>query len=144
MKLITRDTDYAVRALLHIARHRVRRISAAHLAEDLDIPYPFLRKTFQTLRGEGILASSKGKGGGFQLAIPPEKISLADLIRIFRGPLNLAECVFRDAVCPDIKTCPLRKRILTLQKTFLAELQSLTIASLLDEEKKASRSRRKA
>jgi len=133
MKLINNDTDYAVKALLHIARNGVQRISVAELARELDIPYPFLRKTFQTLSGRGILISSKGKGGGFELALPPEKIYLTDLIDIFHGPIELAECVFRDRICPDIKTCPLRKKILQLQKLFLAELHSITIASLLKE-----------
>lgn len=133
MKLINRDTDYAVKALLHIARNGVQRISVAELARELDIPYPFLRKTFQTLSRRGILISSKGKGGGFELALPPEKIHLTDLIHIFHGPIELAECVFKDKICPDIKTCPLRKKILKLQKFALSELRSITIANLLKE-----------
>ncbi|MDH7512019.1 MAG: Rrf2 family transcriptional regulator [Clostridiales bacterium] len=134
MKLINKDTDYAVKALLHIARNGGRRMSVAELAGELDIPYPFLRKTFQGLSRRGILTSSKGKGGGFELVLPPEKIYLTDLINIFHGPVELADCVFKDTICPDIKTCPLRKRILKLQKIFLAELRSITIASLLEED----------
>lgn len=133
MKLINRDTDYAVKALLYIARNSVQRISVADLARKLDIPYPFLRKTFQTLSGRGILISSRGKGGGFKLAVPPEKIYLTDLINIFHGPVELAECLFRDKICPDIKTCPLRKKILKLQEFVLTELRSITIASLLGD-----------
>ncbi len=140
MKLINRDTDYAVKALIHIGQNSKRRFSVAELAQELDIPYPFLRKTLQTLSGRGILISSKGKGGGFELARAPEKIYLTDLINIFHGPIELAECVFKEKTCPDIKTCALREKILKLQKRFLAELRSITIASLL----KASRNWRRS
>jgi len=141
MKLVNRDTDYAVKALLHIARNGDRRTSVADLAGELEIPYPFLRKILQVLSGGGILTSSKGKGGGFELALPPEKIYLTDLINIFQGPVELAECVFKDSVCPDIKTCPLRKKILKLQKFVLSELGSITIASLMEEGRNRPRTR---
>ena len=66
MKLITRDTDYAVRALCFIGQRQKRLISASELVANLKIPRPFLRKILQTLNREGILNSYKGKGGGFE------------------------------------------------------------------------------
>lgn len=132
MKLITRDIDYAVKALLFIARNNNQRNTVTDLAQKLNVPYPFLRKIFRILSRQGILSSSKGREGGFSLAKPPDKIRLTDLIRIFHGPVELAECVFKDKVCPDIKTCPLRQKILRLQALFLSELQAVTIASLAE------------
>jgi Rrf2 family protein len=92
-----------------------------------------LRTTLQTLNARGILTSFKGKGGGFALARAPEKIHLTDLIKILQGPVNLTECVFRTNVCPGIRTCRLRKIILRLQKAVVAELKSITLASILKE-----------
>ena len=131
MKLINKDTDYAVKALLWIARKGGGQVSAAELSRELDIPHPFLRKILRILGSERIVTSSRGKGGGFALALPPEKIYLTDLIRILQGPVSLAECIFKEKVCLDVGTCPLRKKILKLQKSVILELKHITLASLL-------------
>lgn len=142
MKLITKDIDYAVKALLSIARNEGQKKTVSELAQELRVPYPFLRKIFRLLSQRGVLSSSKGKAGGFKLAKAPEKIWLTDLIQIFHGPIELAECVFQEKFCPDIKTCPLRTKIVELQQLFLSELKAITIASLLEQ--KAHPSRRQA
>jgi Rrf2 family protein len=133
VRLINRNTDYAIKALLHIAGNSSGRIPVSELANVLRIPHPFLRKILQVLQKEGILLSSKGKGGGFALAIPPKRIYLTDVMKIFQGPLELDHCLYRKELCPDIKTCPLRKKILSLEKRLVKELESITIQSLLDD-----------
>lgn len=134
MKLINRDTDYAVKALLYITQKNSERISVSELVKALDIPKPFLRKTLQTLNREGILKSSKGKGGGFVLDVPPEEILLTRLIDIFQKPVKLTNCIFKEKICSDIGTCPLKKRIDAIEQLVLSELESITIASLLKED----------
>ena len=59
MKLITRNTDYAIRALCYIAEQKQEVISADRLVKSLEIPRPFLRKILQTLTKAGLLNSSK-------------------------------------------------------------------------------------
>jgi len=134
MKLINRDTDYAVKALLYITQEDPKRISVSELVEALDIPKPFLRKTLQTLNREGVLNSYKGKGGGFVLAMPPEEILLIRLIDIFQNPIRLTECIFKEKICSDIGTCPLKKRIDAIEKSVISELESITLGSLLRED----------
>ncbi len=134
MKLINRDTDNAVKALLYLAKNSSRKISVIDLSDELSVSHPFLRKILQIINKEGILQSFKGKGGGFRLNRPPDKISLIEIIRIFQGPVKLNECVFKEKICPDIKTCPLRKRIKLLERSFLKELESITLAGLLKDE----------
>jgi len=131
MKLITRNTDYALRSVCFIARHRERTISAAELVRELKIPRPFLRKIMQLLTKKRILKSSKGVGGGFVLAVSAEKIFLTDLIRIFQGPLNLNECFFKKMPCPNMKKCVLRKKIKKIEQYVFGELKTITVASLL-------------
>jgi len=65
------------------------------------------------------------------LTIAPDKIFLADLIEIFQGSLKLNECIFKRRICPDIRTCKLKKRIDTIQKYVVSELKDITLASLL-------------
>lgn len=131
MKLITRDTDYTVRALCYIAKHKEKKVSVSELVKELKIPQPFLRKILQILNKKRILKSYKGLGGGFRLAKPAEKIFLVDLIKIFQGPLRLNECFFKKIACPNINTCSLRKKIINLEKYVIKELESITISSLL-------------
>lgn len=132
MKLINRDTDYAVKALMHIAKNS-ERISVSELATKLDIPKPFLRKILQILNKENILNSHKGKGGGFKLAKPSKDIYLKDLIKIFQGPIKLKDCIFNQKICPDIKTCPLREKIRDIEKYVLSEIESVTLATLIEK-----------
>jgi Rrf2 family protein len=134
MKLLNRDTDYAVKALLYITQKNPERISVSALVKALDIPKPFLRKTLQTLNREGVLNSFKGKGGGFVLAVPPEEILLTRLIDIFQKPVKLTECIFKEKICSDVRTCPLKKRIDTIEQHVISELESITIESLLKED----------
>ena len=131
MKLITRDTDYALRALCFIAKYKKEIISVERLAEESKIPRPFLRKILQKLNRAGILKSYKGQGGGFILLIPIRKIFLLDLIKIFQGKLELNECFFKKKICPNTKTCKLRKKISNIENYVVLQLKNFTVADLL-------------
>ena len=134
MKLITRNTDYAVRALCCITEQKQEVISANQLVKSLKMPRPFLRKILQALNKEGLLNSSKGKGGGFALAVSPEKITLTDVMKIFQGPIRLNECKFKKSDCPYISDCLLKKKIDEIEKEVIAKLKAITIASIIKKE----------
>jgi Rrf2 family protein len=131
MKLITRQTDYALRALCFIFENRKKIISAAELVDELKIPRPFLRKILQKLNKKGILKSYKGTGGGFLVAKPANRIFLADLIEIFQGPLKLNECFFKKLKCPNTQACSLRGKINRIERFIVKELREITVESLL-------------
>jgi Rrf2 family protein len=131
MKLITRDTDYAVRILSAIALRKGRCATAADLASELDIPLSFVRKILQVLGKRGPLDSYKGKGGGFELSCPPEKILLLDLMNMFQGPVCFSECLFKKKMCHNRSTCSMRKVILELEESVTKRLKGVTLASLM-------------
>jgi len=131
VKLITRDTDYALRAICFIVKQKNKIVAVGELVKELKIPRPFLRKILQVLNKKGILVSYKGKGGGFSLAKPAEKIYLSDLMRIFQGRFQLNECLFKKVLCPNIRKCPLRKKMDKIEGYVIRELKPITIASLL-------------
>ena len=131
MKLITRNTDYAVRALCCIAEQKQEVISADQLVKSLEMPRPFLRKILQTLNKEGLLNSSKGKDGGFALAVSPGEITLTDVMKIFQGSIRLNECKFKKSDCPHINDCLLKKKIDEIEKEVIAKLKAITISSIL-------------
>jgi len=134
VKLITRNTDYAVRALCCIAERKQEVISADRLVKSLDMPRPFLRKILQTLTKAGLLNSSKGKDGGFTLALSPGEITLTDVMKIFQGPIKLNECTFKKNICPYINDCLLKKKIDEIEKEVIAKLKAITIASIIKKE----------
>jgi Rrf2 family protein len=131
MKLITRDTDYALRALSCIAKEKDKIVPVSTLVKALKIPKPFLRKILQELSSNGILRSHKGMGGGFSLARPAGKIYLLDVMRIFQGRFQLNECLFKKRICPNVKDCPLRLKMDKIELHVIKELRPVTIASLL-------------
>ena len=130
MKLVTRDTDYALRALCYMAGCQDRVVPASELVRELGIPRPFLRKILQVLHKRKVLKSYRGQGGGFLFMMPPDKIFLFGLIEIFQGRLRLNDCFFKKMVCPNTGRCILKKKIDGLERYILKELSSITVASL--------------
>ncbi|MGA2774877.1 MAG: Rrf2 family transcriptional regulator [Candidatus Omnitrophota bacterium] len=130
MKLITRDTDYALRAVCYIAKQKDKIVPVSRMIKELKMPGPFLRKILQVLNKEGILKSHRGQGGGFSLKVAPVKIYLVKLAEIFQGPLKLNECIFRAKVCPSVKVCALSAKLGRIEKIVKKELSLITIASL--------------
>jgi len=131
VKLITRNTDYAVRALCCMAKKKEEIVTVNQMVKYLEMPRPFLRKILQILNKEGFLNSCKGKGGGFSLALLPEKIFLIDLMKIFQGPVRLNECKFKKSDCPYISDCLLKKKIDEIEKEVIVKLKAITISSII-------------
>ncbi|HOW58437.1 MAG TPA: Rrf2 family transcriptional regulator [Candidatus Omnitrophota bacterium] len=131
MKLITRNTDYAMRALCYIAQQTKDSVPVTEMVKDLAIPRPFLRKILQTLSGEGMLDSYRGQGGGFSLSLSPSKIFITDLIKIFQNAIQLNECIFKKKMCPNRKTCLMKREMDSIEKDVLLRLSRISIASLI-------------
>ena len=130
MKLITRNTDYALRALCYMSKHDGL-VTVDHLVKKLGVPRPFMRKILQQLNKEGILESYKGQGGGFKLRISSKKIYMVEIMRVFQGPLGLNGCFLKKDVCPNKGKCVLRKKIRSIEEGVLGQLREITIASLV-------------
>jgi Rrf2 family transcriptional regulator, cysteine metabolism repressor len=135
MNLLTRKTDYAVKALLTIAKAE-KPMSANELTEKLAMPKAFLRGILQRLASAGLLASSKGSSGGFSLAKPARDITLSSAIKTFQGKISFNECMFRKKLCPDRSSCPLRKELLAVESDLIKRFDKITIASLLKNNSK--------
>ncbi|MBN2097535.1 MAG: Rrf2 family transcriptional regulator [Candidatus Omnitrophica bacterium] len=131
MKLITRDSDYAIRALCFIAKSKNRIVNVSELTAQLKIPRPFLRKILQTLNKNGLLYSYKGKAGGFELAMRPNKIFVLKIMQIFQGELKLNECFLKKAPCPNVKRCKLKKKVDKIQEYVFRELKVVSLSYLM-------------
>lgn len=130
MKLITKDIDYAVRAIVFMADSKAEQVSSGTLLKGLKISRPFLRKILHTLEKNNILLSQKGRGGGFRLIVKPEDIKLSYLVKIFKGEFTILDCVFNKEPCINIATCRLRNKMMLIEDFISLELKTITIESL--------------
>ena len=133
VKLITKYTDYAIRALLFMAEKKKEIFSVSELSKELKISRPFLRLILQILSKKRILTSSKGKGGGFKLALPAHNVFIADIINIFQGPIKFDDCFIKENLCPDFRGCPLKEEIREVGDYVNKKFNSMTIQSFLDK-----------
>ncbi len=131
MKLVTRDTDYSIRALIYIAKNNNEIVSITELVKELDAPRPFLRKILQILSINGVLKSYKGKNGGFKLAKNPKDIYLLDLIEIFQGKFKLSKCLFKKNICPNQNNCKLKAKIDDIERMVEGKIKEITLQSLI-------------
>jgi len=103
---ITRATDYAVRIMIHLATMPDEtRVAAAELARGIQAPESFVSKVLQQLVQRGMVTSHRGAGGGFQLAVQPEKVSLLDVVEMVEGPLQINLCLPGEASCDRSSWC---------------------------------------
>ncbi len=137
MKVLTKHTDYAVRALIELSLDKNAYVSSRKMAESQRIPYQFLRRILQLLTKSGLVESREGARGGVKLAADPSRIRIIDVIRIFQGEVELSECKFRKRNCENRKTCALRREIKRIENLVRAEFEQLTIGTLIEQSRGA-------
>jgi len=134
MTFFRKNTDYAVRVLVHLSmQERTDYISATVLAKELGLPLNFLRRICSTLIKAGILDAREGPRGGIRLVKNAAEITVLELIELFDGKPELSSCTFRKKLCPNRKTCVVRKRILAIEDIVTEELAAITIQTLIDD-----------
>jgi len=133
MKLITRDTDYAIRALLAAASEPGKMTNVDELVKKTKIPKPFLRKIVQTLNKHKLIKSFKGRGGGFLLSVDPADLTIIDIIEVFQGEFRLTECFFRKKACPRKEICKLKKSTDDIADYVKSKLREISLASLAEK-----------
>ncbi|GAB4180597.1 MAG: SUF system Fe-S cluster assembly regulator [Thalassobaculales bacterium] len=131
MLRLNRMTDYAIVVLsrLPVAGGRGTR-TAQVLAEDTGVPLPTVAKILKLLVQAGVVVSQRGAAGGYALARPPERVSVADVIEALDGPIAITSCVDGHAGSCEVEMlCPMRGN---WDKVNQAIRQSLSAVSLID------------
>jgi Rrf2 family protein len=135
VRFITRDTDYALRALVFMAKAGKKEkngiVTVDDIAKGQKLPRIFLRRILQKLANNKVLTSYKGRSGGFSFLVNPEKIKITNIIRIFQGDIDLTHCFLKTAICPNIKVCTFRKKLKSLNSIVNKELEKIKISSLI-------------
>jgi Rrf2 family protein len=103
---ITRQADYAIRAVRYLAKQGPNQRSATStVAQEMKIPPSFLAKIISQLSIAGLLHTSRGARGGVTLARDAREISLLDVVEAIDGPILLNECVGDPADCVFSDDC---------------------------------------
>lgn len=137
---ISHTTDYAVRAVLHLAIHGPEgRVRAADIAAEQAIPPDYLPKVLRTLARAGIVAGSPGRSGGVRLLRSPERLTILQIVEAMEGPVILNRCLSRRGECPRDSFCPVHPIWRAAQTNLIRTLRDATVASLLPKTPKAPR-----
>ncbi len=131
MKVLTKKTDYAIRALLMLGAKRGSYVSARTIAVEQDMPYQFLRGVLQEMIRHDLIVSKEGVQGGFMLEKDPDEIRVKQLIEIFQGKVQVSECMFRKQICANRSRCVLRHEIMRIEQVVNNEFEQVTIGKLL-------------
>ena len=129
---ITRQADYAVRAVLHLAQIKNGdRAATSIVAKEQHIPPSFLAKIISQLSIAGLLHTSRGARGGVSLARSPEDISILEVVEAIDGPIALNECTAAAGTCQFGEDCPMRPIWCDTQDELIQKLRSTTFAHVM-------------
>ena len=136
--LLTRKTDYALVALAGLARQDNDAASARDLAEQLHLPLPVLRNILKMLATHGLLLSSRGPSGGYRLARDPHEISLAEIVEVIEGPVQLLTCCPTEPNdlmprCQLEDSCRIKSNVGRVHERLMAFLHDVTLDQIADE-----------
>ena len=130
--MLSRPCAYAIRALTYLAAQPPGKLSGSReISEHEDIPNSFLCKILLELRRKRLLRSYKGIGGGYELALPPDKINLLMIVRCIEGELAFTECILEDEQCSSQAQCSLHDSWTELRNQLAHFLESRTLADLV-------------
>ena len=134
---LTLHTDYALRALIHVAIADGKLITINDIAESFDISKQHLMKVVNNLSQKGYLDTVRGRGGGIRLRRPPRDINIGQVVRDTED-LDVIGCLGRRGYCPIERCCVLRGVLRDATQAFLAVLDGYTLADLIKPQRALS------
>lgn len=135
--MLTKKTKYGLKAMVYLAKNaNGQPVLISEIATKENIPLKFLEGILLDLKKNGLLASKKGKGGGYFLEKPAESISIAAIIRVLDGPIALLPCVSLNYYekcddCRDEETCSLNRVMVQVRDKTLKVLERQSLKDLV-------------
>ena len=131
MLRMTKQADYGIVLLTHLACHPNRRFAAPELAAATQLPLPTVSKILKLLGREGLLDSHRGVKGGYSLARNPRRITVAEMISALDGPIAVTECIEDSpGECSQESVCHMRANWQRINLAVRQALESITLAEL--------------
>jgi Rrf2 family protein len=131
--VITREADYAIRTVWYLARaYDQGPVSTTEIGEKMSIPYRFLRKISRQLVETGIVTAQRGKQGGIALAIPPGRLTLLDILKIFdQRAITFNACCEPQTDCERQEVCEMHHQFAAVQQEIHRQLKTVNFSRLV-------------
>ena len=138
--MITQKMKYALKALLTLAEEAAKpdpqSLTIEEIAKRSGTPKRFLEHILLEVRNAGVIASVRGRSGGYSLIKSPTDVSLSEVLRTIDGPIAPLPCLSRRAYqrcedCTDEAACRIRKVFAEVFWSYLLIIESLTLADML-------------
>ncbi len=138
--MITQKMKYALKALLVLGDEASgadpEPLTIEEIARRSGTPKRFLEHILLEIRNAGVIASIRGRSGGYSLIKRPEDVSISELLRLIDGPIAPLPCLSRRAYqrcedCTDEAACRIRKVFAEVFWSYLLIIESLTLADML-------------
>ncbi len=128
---ITRQADYALRAMLFLARQEQdQRTATSEIAKKQNIPPSFLAKIISQLSIAGLIHTSRGARGGVSMARPLNEITMLQVVEAIDGPVALNECTANPKICQFGEDCPLHEVWCETQEELVKKLKTSTFSHI--------------
>lgn len=130
--MFSKACEYGIKAMIFIAQENEKpgRVSLKEIAGEINSPVAFTAKILQILSREGLLISSKGPTGGFNLAAPAEKVTLAQIVSAIDGDSIFTGCALGLQKCSGEKPCPMHSQFAIVRDQLAAMLHSSNLSEL--------------
>ena len=124
-------TDYTLRVLMYCAAHRQRLVTIGELAEHHGLSKNHLMKVVNDLARQGLIETTRGRGGGLRLSKEPEAIRIGDVVRASETDFRLVECFdARTNLCTLTPSCRLKHVFDAALQAYFRELDGATLADM--------------
>ncbi len=126
---ISKELEYTIIGLINLAE-RNKRSSAGEIADAMGLPRELNKKIFQKLARAGLIKSVKGTGGGYDLIVPLEKITIGDLKRALSGESFVVRCLEDKSFCSRVDICKIHDGMGRFQQMWNNFLDSVSVKEL--------------
>jgi Rrf2 family protein len=133
---ITRETDYAVRCVLFLSQKAGSTANVNEISESMTVSKSFVAKILQRLSKRGIVRSTQGIAGGFELVKEPGNVNILEVIEAIQGPAAVNVCAVDERNCDLSSTCLIHPVWIELRKNIEKKLRKESFARLIRRKRK--------
>ncbi len=126
------SVEYALRAMLYVAKERERKVQAQEIAQACQIPVNSLRNVLVTLAAKHVIQSTAGPKGGYSFRRDPNTVTLIHVVEAVGGPIFENDCLLHGTPCPPDHWCPIHEVWEKAQMVFVKVLSQYSVGYLLE------------
>lgn len=136
--MISQTVEYALRALVFLAKNNDSSITTQQIAKSTEVPLSYLRKIMQLLGKAHLVESQRGKNGGFELSLAAEKITILSIINAIDPIRPMTHCPLKISKTPCKALCPLHKMLQEVALSVEHKFSMIFLGDLVKSSKEIS------